>query len=1259
MDSGAAFTGGAGNDTFNATGLTLTALDNLAGGAGDDVLNIVDAVGNLNGAFPNSVTTSSIETINITSAGKVGAAAALAVTAEPAVSRYEFGVPVTLGNVVTVQIAGSSVQLVASLSNLTNAQAANLQMAAADVSAEIAALKSASAFLLAAEISEYAVLVGDTTIDTAAEVANDSSTGAAAAAQKQFVANIDQANTLVQTASDAGDVATIDLSLVPTLVPFQQDVAFAENAFQDLRALSLRYSLANQLATAIDSLTNVSVQANGETVTVIGLANGAPLPTISFSVAAGSGTVAELPELVYSSEGRVAVPAGTSTPYDVSGLSGVTAVNIASVGGDNVKAGATQAVTIANAGGGDVALVGGLSQTVSNSGATALSGSAGAVKLTVASQGAKDISVMNGSTVEVATTQSQSDLSPETLPGGDITVGSATAAPTGAVSVSQTVKNSNTTYHYQAGDISVTGGSTVTVNVSATQTVSALAGGNATTYQGDVYVSGSSRTTAVTVNQTTGVTAENTVLAQSAVLENATVTFKALAAGESVGLGGLTFTAGALGATAAQVAAAFANLADGAIAGAAKTSVGTFSGSLEAWTTSAVSGTSSVTFTETLPANVVGSHGAADLVATGTASRTTIVKNAEAVQEVEAEGAAGIAIGNVTVVDVNAGAASIKKGTITTVTASNFDNLVIAGNALSTLNISAGNGVTTTDSRAIDIDNRSALNVGDRTTALTINASGKFGTVTDRDVYKSVNVVTSASTTVGLDMDAVTALTVSGAAKLTLGITSLAALQTLTVAGAASISAASSAALDVSGLTTLTKVDTTGTTGSASVKIDATKAAYAGGAGVDSVETTAAGVSKVISLGGGNDTLKLASGTTSLSNNVSGGEGIDTLSMVVADAASADGSAAFASYLSGFEKLTLTGASGTSTNAQSVDVAALGFTSEVTVGVRATAGSDLTIANLASGATLSVGTGAATDKVTVSNAAWNVATALSDSINLKIGSSTTGADTENGIIALNGVDTATLNATHATATTLGDPIAAGEFVATVKLDDVTSGADVLKSLSISGNSAVMLDVSGAAALRTIDASANTGGVAVAAASTLSATITGGSGDDYLSAHASSTLADTLVGGAGNDTLVSNAGLTTLTGGAGNDTFVIDAAGASKNIRTTITDFSVGDRIVLKDQGAEVFNSAKVTLASTVTESLTEYANAAAAGNGSSNGIIRWFQFEGNTYLVEDLSANATFRDGTDIMVKINGLVDLSNLALTQGNSAASSMTLFG
>lgn len=93
--------------------------------------------------------------------------------------------------------------------------------------------------------------------------------------------------------------------------------------------------------------------------------------------------------------------------------------------------------------------------------------------------------------------------------------------------------------------------------------------------------------------------------------EQASVNFGALSAGQSVSLGGLTFTAGVSGATSIQVANAFANLPNNATTGAGA-AYGTYSGSLSGWSTGSNFGSGEVNFTSASPnANVN------DLVITG------------------------------------------------------------------------------------------------------------------------------------------------------------------------------------------------------------------------------------------------------------------------------------------------------------------------------------------------------------------------------------------------------------------------------------------------------------------------------------------------------------------------------------------------------------------------------------------------------------------------------------------------------------------
>lgn len=113
--------------------------------------------------------------------------------------------------------------------------------------------------------------------------------------------------------------------------------------------------------------------------------------------------------------------------------------------------------------------------------------------------------------------------------------------------------------------------------------------------------------------------------------ERAKVDFAAITSGATVILGGLTFTATTGGATAAQLASAFAHLKVGATAAAANTqnslattSFGTFtSGTLASFSTGGVTNGDNVTFTST-------SHGAAtDLAQTGTGASSTIYVTAD------------------------------------------------------------------------------------------------------------------------------------------------------------------------------------------------------------------------------------------------------------------------------------------------------------------------------------------------------------------------------------------------------------------------------------------------------------------------------------------------------------------------------------------------------------------------------------------------------------------------------------------------------
>jgi len=105
--------------------------------------------------------------------------------------------------------------------------------------------------------------------------------------------------------------------------------------------------------------------------------------------------------------------------------------------------------------------------------------------------------------------------------------------------------------------------------------------------------------------------------------ETARVSFSNLDAGQTLTLGGLTFTAGTSGATAAQVGQAFQSLVSGAITGAGtlvSNGSGTYSGALTGWTTATVANDGTVLFSST---TATGDQ--TDLFAAQSGSGTSIV----------------------------------------------------------------------------------------------------------------------------------------------------------------------------------------------------------------------------------------------------------------------------------------------------------------------------------------------------------------------------------------------------------------------------------------------------------------------------------------------------------------------------------------------------------------------------------------------------------------------------------------------------------
>ena len=177
------------------------------------------------------------------------------------------------------------------------------------------------------------------------------------------------------------------------------------------------------------------------------------------------------------------------------------------------------------------------------------------------------------------------------------------------------------------------------------------------------------------------------------------------------------------------------------------------------------------------------------------------------------------------------------------------------------------------------------------------------------------------------------------------------------------------------------------------------------------------------------------------------------------------------------------------------------------------------------------------------------------------------------------------------------------------------------------------------------------------------TVTGGSGVDTITVgngtNTITTLADddvitvgtganTIDAGSGDDTITigASAATNTVNVGTGTDSIVFTGVQTAAGYYASLTGMGADDTIsfnaTANDGGglAAAALGAKITLGGA--SSFANYLDAAAAGSaGGTDSVIKWFQFNGNTYIVVDNSNAVTFQDGGDQVVELVGLVDLS------------------
>lgn len=698
--------------------------------------------------------------------------------------------------------------------------------------------------------------------------------------------------------------------------------------------------------------------------------------------------------------------------------------------------------------------------------------------------------------------------------------------------------------------------------------------------------------------------------------------------------------------------------------------------------------TTDITLTATGASNVDIVGGGASLSVTTGAGSVQIGATAA----VNAYTSASIVGGTTVEIHDNATTAQDDGTTLTSVTLNGSTGSAdIYGKGLTAINATSlvTAGVTITN---VDLDTAHAL-------ALTLNAvddsadgAATGGTITFADgEATSVAVATTgaASWDVTLSAAKATAVTITADEKLQLDALTAGIATTVGISGDSAV-VVSAHTLDAAAVITSTSTGAVTFTGA--ILAGQT---YTGGTGVDTITLSASGT-KAIATGAGNDLITYA-GPLSTGGSINGGDGTDTLTLTGAQAETATGSTTFAGTVSNLEVLKLSAATGA---ARTINMANADGINTLSI-AGATVGA-LAVTNAAANFTL--------EQRALTSFASSVALAssagTSDNVNLVY----TAADgfTSSAAITIAGVETLTVTTTDAdstaqtavivtplTATSAATVTVAGNmgisFIGGMTQTTLTSldasgltasgdfggltwtagalaASSVIKGGAAGTNTVIFSDANTASTFVTY--TGGTGNDVITGSNGLNNvvtlgngtnsftsvgagnnTITGGTGVDTITVGSG---ANTISAGAGNDIIHvgASAGLNTVDFGTGTDTLILDAIQTASGYYTSVTGAGAGDVIDVSGVigGAAVSGQtvmgAKITLGGAA--SFTTYLNAACAGSGAVNTVISWFQFGGNTYIVEDTSAAATFQDGADTVVELIGAITLTTSTIASG-----------
>lgn len=568
--------------------------------------------------------------------------------------------------------------------------------------------------------------------------------------------------------------------------------------------------------------------------------------------------------------------------------------------------------------------------------------------------------------------------------------------------------------------------------------------------------------------------------------------------------------------------------------------------------------------------------------------------------------------------DVHAG--SDQMGSINTVTVEGHSMVTIKDNALRTLNLSYMVGKVTLENAGLS---------SGMVQTLALNLTNLDAAIVDSNVYTQMDLNLPRGETGNivrvhaLGGTALNTINVSGEGELSFASDFTPAnLHTLQASGKVGVSGMS---FDL--LPQLSALDLSGNLATNNFSLNPNRTSYVGGDSSDTLYLSAEPITKSLVLGGGDDAIHLGGVTASNVPTIQIMAGAGTDSLFVKRDLLRESPPAFLSQFKEFERLALTGPG----SVESLDLNLIPGIANLALYASS---KDVSIHSFPNLGTLEL-VGEARGSIVLNNTSF--AANVDDRINLALIDYTGRANK----LVMEGVEQLNLSATRVL-----PPIAQSSPVIV---------ADALQKLSVVGNGALSVDLA-SNSLKEFDASGFQGPSLRWASGALQGTVlvkAGAASNNVFDMHKASAATITYQGGSGADVITLAAGAHNIKLGSGADHVRITAPNIDSTSMSTISEVHRGVSISLPERGLAEFQSTKLTLSSTA--SLQKYLDAVVltSGDASVNAKAAWFQWNGDTYYAQshhDVRSASHFVNGTDIVVKLTGLLDLSTAHMAANNT---------